>query len=887
MAESMNKLLILTLAGLGAISPLTAALDPLPANAELERLDNGMQVLYLNIPGAPMVGLNVQVGAGSAWESMETGGMSHMLEHLLFNGTEEWTQRELYDQADRLGAYNNANTTRYYTNFMVLLPGDEMQAGMHLQCQMLFHSLIPPDKFEKERGIVLEELAQSGDDPMHMRESLWEDFLFLGSSFELPTLGTRASIRHLDRDDVMAYYKGHYAPNNMLLSVVGGFDLEEARAAVEATYGQEAPQSLPEHQPIGLVLERSRDAVRRAEIAQPRLRMAIPAPDMTHPDYLAAEMLAWAMGDPRDGVLPPLLFMAGLPPLPGLEVRHHAEPGFGRFELEVDVPLGMDATELRDALLEVMAGLSKAALPASAIQMRILDERTAFSQLKEKPHYFGLMQAAQFVHMGFERSLNREAELAELDAQDLSRVAEEWLSDPPAVSLLLLPQRQGGADSARAETLREWRRDRQDAPTLLVEGNRPGDVFALQAIIRGRSIWEGEQAAGGIDLIQRMLLDGTQDQSAAELRERIRAIGAKLTLHDNAAIPYDDHYTSSSHAFLRLECLDEYAAEACSLVVDLLLHPALTEEAFNRRRGEQIQLLGRKDNSARARSSQLMDGILLEGRPGALNPEGSMASIAALSHNDLLKLHGLAYRPANMIFSVMTGRDPVKMADLLDKLCTDESTLIDEEQAEWLNAHSPWFEGLTADQAPVPHLEAQGPLTGSRELTEHLGGEMCAIRLGSRIAIQPGDGAALQLLFSILSDRMAFDLREERGWAYSIGCWASPGETTASLGAYMGTRRENLDAALKGMRGWLKGKGLGKLEQDDLDKARGGLLGRSMMRELASINQAWHLATGELSGNPESRREAVAALRAVTLKDLQRVKKQYLGDHPWITVIVD
>jgi predicted Zn-dependent peptidase len=60
-----------------------------------------------------------------------------------------------------------------------------------------------------------------------------------------------------------------------------------------------------------------------------------------------------------------------------------------------------------------------------------------------------------------------------------------------------------------------------------------------------------------------------------------------------------------------------------------------------------------------------------------------------------------------------------------------------------------------------------------------------------------------------------------------------------------------------------------------------------MMRELASINQAWHLATGELSGNPESRREAVAALRAVTLKDLQRVKKQYLGDHPWITVIVD
>jgi len=149
------------------------------------------------------------------------------------------------------------------------------------------------------------------------------------------------------------------------------------------------------------------------------------------------------------------------------------------------------------------------------------------------------------------------------------------------------------------------------------------------------------------------------------------------------------------------------------------------------------------------------------------------------------------------------------------------------------------------------------------------------------------DRPALALLFALISDRMAFELREERGWAYSIGCWVSADDSLAVAGAYMGTRPENLEAALAGLRRHLAGRELKGLDQAELDKVRGGVLGRGLMRSLASINQAWNLALGTLEGDPDARAARLEALRGVTLDDLRRVQRRYLPDRPWTTVVID
>jgi zinc protease len=207
---------------------------------------------------------------------------------------------------------------------------------------------------------------------------------------------------------------------------------------------------------------------------------------------------------------------------------------------------------------------------------------------------------------------------------------------------------------------------------------------------------------------------------------------------------------------------------------------------------------------------------------------------------------------------------------------------------EFLQSENPWIDKFDLEQELLraPALELQ--FTGQPEIIrEHLGGEMAAIRFGSVFSVDSQDEATLRLLFSIISDVMSFDLREKQGLAYSMGCWASAGNGVATAGAYIGTRPENVETALPQMQKYLSKFKVSAVSQDKLDSIRGSILGRNLMRHLASINQAWYRGLAELSGNSQSTDEMIAEMEAVTLKDLRRVADKYLAEINWVTVIVD
>jgi predicted Zn-dependent peptidase len=319
--------------------------------------------------------------------------------------------------------------------------------------------------------------------------------------------------------------------------------------------------------------------------------------------------------------------------------------------------------------------------------------------------------------------------------------------------------------------------------------------------------------------------------------------------------------------------------------VDLLLRPDFPEEAFERERADLLEQLAGQDGSARARSRFLLDSLLVGGLPAGLPAEGRSAAVEALTLTDLHRLHALACRPENLILAAVGPPPAAEVAACLNGLLKPFSSAPGEEEKAWLRAHSPWLAPLR-DTRPLcpPRLVAE-PVAASVTLSDSLGGEMCALRLGTRLAVDPADQAALRLFFAVLSDRVSFDLREERGWAYSIGCWASGSGDRATLEAYMGTRLENLEPALKALRQYLGGPGK-PVSQEELDKVRGGMLGRELMRGLASINQAWQLATGELAGRTDQARQDEEDIRRVTPQDLARVAGRYLQGTPWITVQV-
>ncbi|MCK5032291.1 MAG: insulinase family protein, partial [Calditrichia bacterium] len=236
-----NSFLYIFIALILFVNSNAQSIEALPKGVSIHQLDNGMQVLLIENPALPMVGVNVVVKVGSAYETFATSGMSHMLEHLLFNGTSKRTQKELYDETDLIGGYNNANTSDYFTNYMMVTSADHIEKGMELQADMLFNSILPEEKFEKEKGIVLEEIAKSLGSPTAQIERNIISILYPEHALSLPTLGTYSTIESMKRDDVWKFYKNNYVPNNMILSIIGNFQTSTMLEKIDKIYGIAQP----------------------------------------------------------------------------------------------------------------------------------------------------------------------------------------------------------------------------------------------------------------------------------------------------------------------------------------------------------------------------------------------------------------------------------------------------------------------------------------------------------------------------------------------------------------------------------------------------------------------------------------------------------------------
>ena len=172
------------------------------------------------------------------------------------------------------------------------------------------------------------------------------------------------------------------------------------------------------------------------------------------------------------------------------------------------------------------------------------------------------------------------------------------------------------------------------------------------------------------------------------------------------------------------------------------------------------------------------DEALFGDHPQALPPEGDAAGLESLDFNQVRTVFRKAFAPSNLVFAVI---GPEEHADLKQALETR----------------------LSGRGTPGPGLPAAPVTTVPAVETATLGGEMAAVRLGSIFEVAEEDRAALSLLTAVISDRMGMDLRETRGWAYSLGISANVGETLAEVRATMGTRPPLAEQAEAAMREWI------------------------------------------------------------------------------------
>ncbi|HOX26102.1 MAG TPA: insulinase family protein [Candidatus Krumholzibacteria bacterium] len=855
--------------GFAADSPPARRLAPvyhdLPAGVEILRLDNGLEVVLLPNPAQPMVGIYCQVKVGSAWEDFATSGMTHMLEHLLFNGTEKYTQEQLYETADLAGAYNNAHTTDFYTDFMMVLPAERLETGLDLQSQMLLHSVIPPEAFAKEQGIVLGELVQGRDRDDPFAEQAVRQALYGGSSLELPALGTTATIAAMQRDDVHAFYRRWYVPNNMVLTLAGRFDRDQALALVQRFWGEAPPRSLPraDLRPAAPI-ESTVTFVRKGG-AQRKLALGFAAPDYRSIDHVAFRVATELLAAPSTGIL--ARAFAELPEAsrPAADAWSQGAPGFARVVLEFDLPAAADPGPLYGLVQDAIAATLEAGVSREDLAEVVAMARTGVLKEREQLRMTGIHIAEPLVLGGPDYLVGYPQRLAAVTPADVERVLRTWLVDRPCVAVLIEPAITDGdapATSAASTAAAIERAVLPGGAVLVSETTAASDLMAIHLTVRDRALLDQRYGRpGALNLVHRLLPYGAGGCDEDCLARRLRRLGAEIKLVDDPRFPMDDYYTNGRFSFIRVECPATSGAEVLALVVDLIQRATFDAAAFAQERAAMQDLLGRRESTATWQAQRLLAQGLYRDHPLAAPAEGTTESLAAISLDELRELYRRAFLPANLVLAVVS---PFTVAELRAMIPAIDA-------------------GAEPPAAPPP----SPPVTEAPDsLAAHVGGPMGAVRLGAIRALPPVDAPALDLLVAVLADHLVMDLRETRGLSYSAGAAIDIAGERAVFTAWLNPPVERLAEGEAALAEALRAFDPASVSQAELDAARSARQGRLLMRRLDSISRAYYLAMSELGGDVTAYLRETAAYDAVTLADLQRVG-EFFRELPLVTVVVD
>ena len=207
-------------------------------------LPNGLRIVSNLVPYVHSVTLGLWIDAGSREDPEGLEGMAHFIEHALFKGTQKRDYVEIARCIEETGGYIDAWTTKEQTCLCVRCLREHLHLAFDLLADLACNPLFPPGELDKEKEVVLEEIASVNDTP---EELVFEDFdrrAFPGHSLGAPILGTEASVERLTVEEIRNFMRRHYTPSKMLVTAIGNIDHAEVVALADSFLGhlKEEPQ---------------------------------------------------------------------------------------------------------------------------------------------------------------------------------------------------------------------------------------------------------------------------------------------------------------------------------------------------------------------------------------------------------------------------------------------------------------------------------------------------------------------------------------------------------------------------------------------------------------------------------------------------------------------
>jgi zinc protease len=401
-----------------------------PWEVRQESLSNGLKILLLRDTRAPVVTCMVWYRVGARNEHLGTTGLAHLLEHMMFKGTPDYSATAFSNLIQRHGGRHNAFTNQDSTAYFERLAADQLAVVLKLEADRMQNLLLDATAFTLELQVVQEERRLRVDDqPVGF---LWEALratAYQAHPYAWPVIGWSTDLQKLTVEAARQFYETYYVPNNAVLVLVGDFEAEAALARIREYFGPIPGAPAP---PAVLAQEPEQHGERRVTVRQPArlpyVAAAYHVPTYAHADAYALDVMGELLGGGQSSRLEvalqrqrQLVFAVGAG-YPGVSIDA------GLFTLYAQPMPGVPVADVEAALWEEVARL-KHTPPAAEELERVKRRLTAEYVLRLDSQFYRALALGQAEMAGSWQWLTTYlARIAAVTASDVQRVARTYLT---------------------------------------------------------------------------------------------------------------------------------------------------------------------------------------------------------------------------------------------------------------------------------------------------------------------------------------------------------------------------------------------------------------------------------------------------------------------------
>ncbi len=777
----------------------------------IKQLPNGLTIILRESHAAPVVAFQVWIGVGQADERPAESGLAHVLEHMLFKGTERRPVGEIARDVERAGGYINAWTSHDETVYHVTMASRFAAGGIDVLADAVQHAALDGEELSSELQVILEEIRMGEDSPSRVTTEMLFSRVFRKHPYRWPVIGSARTVRSFDRKVVQRFYRRWYVPGNTVVVVVGDFEESAMLDLTKKAFSKWPARSIPRRttrkpEPVQRKIRR---AHRVLPVSEANLAIGFPIPGFEHDDVPALDLLAAVLGQGASSRLETIVRRKmGL----ASDVRAFSFTlkDVGVFGIFAVAPPGA-LTELTEAISsQVFELTAKAISPREVEKARalLMSESTYVEEtvdgVARKLGYYGL-------HSGdveFERRYV--AGLATAQPSQLLEVARRYLTPSVASIAVTVPDpahrkfdekvgwvrtKRGTSEIAGAklndaltDALKQGAKSvgnmvktssgpetiihkLSGGDTLIIKADATSRIVAARAAFMGGLRHERASQSGLATLLSNSLTRGTTTKDARQIAMEMDSLACSVA-----------GFAGRNTFGVYGEFLSRNFSEGFALMSACLRRPALQEDEIDREKQLLLDDIRASRDNLDYQAFKLFQETLFRRHPYGRSMLGTEKTVRDLTPGSLRGYLEKATGAGRMVLAVVGGVDPREVIDLAERHLVTESN------------------DKRAHRDPADWKPRKGPLYLAKAMPK----EQSHLVVGfPGTTLNSSDSFAMDVLVEILGGhggRLFSRVREEMGLAYSVTAVSMEGIERGYLALYASTgpgqERQVVDAML-------------------------------------------------------------------------------------------